>query len=220
MDFQNMLCYCADLAQHNERSWFHEHHDRYDEARHDFRALLERLRFTIAEHAPALADDILYLPADRWTFRIPRDMRMNRDQPPYNPSFRAYISPDRKDWRPVGYFLSIAPGDCVFGTGIWNPDTKQQARLRAYLALNWEELTDILLRGGLTLEGEPRKTLPREYPPEHPAAQWLRLRSWMTVAKLDDAVQGSFDDYCSRIAELLARMEPLRQYLLDAANHS
>ena len=41
MPFDRMLGYCADLRDHNDRTWFHENHRRYEEAKKDFLALLE-----------------------------------------------------------------------------------------------------------------------------------------------------------------------------------
>ena len=177
MPFDRMLSYCADLRSHNEREWFHENHRRYEEARKDFLALLDQLRYTIAEASPEIGGDILYMNAKDWVYRIARDMRYYKNVPPYNPSFRAYISADRKSWLPIGYFLCVEPGATIFGTGLFLEETAAVNRVRDYIAANQGEWEAILEEGQLTLEGDQLKTLPRGYAPDHPAARWLRRKS-------------------------------------------
>ena len=104
MPFDRMLGYCADLRDHNDRTWFHENHRRYEEAKKDFLALLDQLRYVIAEASPEIGGDILYMDARDWVYRIARDMRFYKNVPPYNPSFRAYISADavhQAEWEAI-----------------------------------------------------------------------------------------------------------------------
>lgn len=216
MPFDRMLSYCADLRDHNERAWFHENHGRYEEARADFLRLLEQLRYVIAEKSPEIGGDILYMNAKDWMYRIPRDARIHRNLPPYNPSFRAYISADRKSWLPIGYFLSVAPGDTIFGTGMFLEETAAVNRVRDYIAANQAEWEEILSSGGLTLEGDRLKTVPRGYAPDHPAAKWLRYKNWLVSFSFPDAALGSFDDFAAEIGRLMPRLEPFRKFLLAA----
>ena len=217
MPFDRMLSYCADLRSHNEREWFHENHRRYEEARKDFLALLDQLRYTIAEASPEIGGDILYMNAKDWVYRIARDMRYYKNVPPYNPSFRAYISADRKSWLPIGYFLCVEPGATIFGTGLFLEETAAVNRVRDYIAANQGEWEAILEEGRLTLEGDQLKTLPRGYAPDHPAARWLRYKNWLVTEHFPDGELGSFDDFAADIAALVPRLEPFRKFLLAAA---
>ena len=159
MDFDRMLQYCGGLQANNDRTWFHEHHKEYEAARKEYLELLEVARFAIAQNAPRLADDILYGPAKDWVYRIARDMRYHHNQPPYNPAFRAYISPDRKSWLPIGYFLRIAPGSSCFGTGLWCESTTDTNRIRDYIQQNFEEFDALLHQCPIPLSGEQLKTM-------------------------------------------------------------
>ena len=217
MPFDRMLSYCADLRSHNEREWFHENHRRYEEARKDFLALLDQLRYTIAEASPEIGGYILYMNAKDWVYRIARDMRYYKNVPPYNPSFRAYISADRKSWLPIGYFLCVEPGATIFGTGLFLEETAAVNRVRDYIAANQAEWEAILEEGRLTLEGDRLKTLPRGYAPDHPAAKWLRYKNWLVTRHFPDGELGSFDDFAAEIAALVPRLEPFRKFLLAAA---
>ena len=216
MPFDRMLSYCADLRDHNDRAWFHANHRRYEEARKDFLALLDQLRYAIAEASPEIGEAILYMDARDWVYRIARDMRFYKNAPPYNPSFRAYISADRKSWLPIGYFLCVEPGATVFGAGLFFDETAEVNRVRAYIAANQEEWESILAEGKLTLEGDMLKTLPRGWAPDHPAAKWLKYKNWMAAFRFPDEALGDFDGFAGEIGALLPRLEPFRKFLLAA----
>ena len=217
MPFDRMLSYCADLRDHNDRTWFHENHRRYEAARGDFLALLDQLRYVIAGASPEIGGDILYMDARDWVYRIARDMRFYKNVPPYNPSFRAYISADRKSWLPIGYFLCVEPGATIFGTGLFLEETAEVNRVREYIAANQEEWERLLEEGELTLEGDMLKALPRGWAPDHPAAKWLRYKNWMAVFHFPDERLGDFDGFAREIEALLPRLEPFRKFLLAAA---
>lgn len=217
MSFERMLRYCGDLRAHNDRTWFHETHDEYLRARSDFLSLLEQLRFVIADASPAVGDAILYMDARDWVYRIARDMRFYKDRPPYEPSFRAYIADDRKSWLPIGFFLCVEPGNTVFGTGLFPQDTPLLNRVRKYLARNQAEWEAILAENGLTVSGTTLKTVPRGYSADHPAAQWLRYRNYYAEFSFPDEALGSFDDFAAEIGSRVRRLEPFRQFLMDAA---
>lgn len=217
MDFDRMLGYCAQLEAHNDRAWFHENHKQYEAARGDFLDLLELSRFAIAESAPTLAKDILYGQARDWMYRIARDMRYHHNQPPYNPAFRAYISPDRRSFLPIGYFLRIAPGSSCFGTGLWCDSTAETNRMRDYLQEHWQEFSALLEQCPIPLGGEQLKTMPRGYAADHPAARWVRHKSWDVIFPLPDSQLTTLADFDRRLRTMTAQLEPLRLFLLQAA---
>jgi len=214
MDFKRMLDYSAALYLHNERAWFHENHRQYELARGDFISLLDGLRFKIASAAPDLTADILPMQARDWVYRTAHDMRYRRNGPPYDPAFRAYISADRKSWRPIGYFLRIFPGSSCFGTGLWceSPDTLHRARL--YAAEHSGELEAAERACGVPVAGDRLKRVPRGWEEDHPAAHWLKFRNWFVIEDIDDGLLTDFDSFGDHISGLTERMEPVRQILL------
>lgn len=217
MDFDRMLRYCAALEIHNDRAWFHENHGQYEAARKDFIELLELTRFAIMDSAPALADDLMYSHPKDWMYRIARDMRYYKNQPPYIPAFRAYISADKKSWLPIGYYMRIGPHSSCFGTGLWCEDTASTNLARDAIMANWEEFGQALALCGVPLTGDALKRMPRGYPEGHPASEWVKLRNWTTVEDLPDASLTTFDDYTAMVRDRVRRMEPMRQFLLAAA---
>jgi len=217
MDFEDMLGYCAALEKNNNRPWFHENHKWYEKARGDFVALLELMRFTVAEAAPELADDILYMPVKNWMYRIARDMRYYKDRPPYQASFRAYISPDKKSYLPIGYFLRIMPGGSCLGTGLWCETTEATNCVRDYISLHWREFEKTAAACSASVTGSRLKKVPRGYDPEDPAADWLKLKDWFLLRDIPDESLTSFDAFRALAGEIIGDMEPMRKLLLRAA---
>ena len=213
-----MLRYCAQLELHNERSWFHENHKWYEEAKRDFLELTELLKFRVAETAgPALAERLLYADAKDMLYRIPRDMRIRSDRPPYTPSWRAYISGDKHALWPVGYYYRIQPGDrSIFGTGGWCPDQDWLRKVRGFIAENHERFSAALAESGLPLEGDKLKRVPSGFDPLSPAAAFVKYKSWLVSEPFSDAELTDFDRFADRVAQTVLRLEPLRQFFDDA----
>lgn len=220
MDLAELLRYCAALEAHNDRAWFHENHDWYDRARASFAELLEQLRFAVCAAAPRLADDIMYMPVRDWTYRVPRDMRIRRDAPPYNPSFRAYISRDRRSMLPIGYYICLKPGESCFGTGLWGPDSEMLGRVRGYICGNWHEMDRLAAEYPGEITGETLKRVPRGYAEDDPAAGWLKFKSFMLLREVPDDAASDPDTLCAFVTDRVREMEPLRQYFLRAAAQS
>lgn len=210
-----MLDYSAALEANNDRAWFHEHHGEYERARDDYLALLDGLRYTIAECAPELKRQILTMQAKDWMYRVARDMRYASGRPPYDPAFRAYIAEDRKSWRPIGYFVRIAPGTSCFGTGLWCADTAGTNRARDAIRARAGEFGALLDACGVPLSGERLKTMPRGYSSADPAAEWLRYRSWALIEEIPDAALTSFAAFDALARVAVRRMEPVRRFLLE-----
>ena len=218
MEFDRMLRYCAELEKNNNRAWFHEHHDEYVLAKRDFTELTEKLKYRVAElTTPDLAERLVFVNAKDLLYRIPRDARVWKNAPPYNPSWRAYIAGDRHAVAPVGYFLMIAPGDrSEFGTGGWCPDTVWLRRIRTYISENFERFSEALEQSGYPLEGERLKRVPQGFDPDDPAGEYLKYKEWYAAAHFKDRELTDFDSFTRKVSRAVRRMEPLRQFFNDA----
>lgn len=218
MDFHRMLDYCRQLERNNTREWFHANHDFYEAAKADYLALLDRARFAVSASAPALSDTLLSMNPKSWMYRIPRDARINRGLPPYQPSFRANLCADRKSWMPIGYFLCIEPGDAsCFGTGFFPWERESLDRFRRNLAARPEELLSLIDASGTKPEGDSLKGMPRGYAADHPAADLLRYKNVFFAVTFPDRELRDFEDFAVKLTALTARLEPLRLFLLNAA---
>ena len=218
MNFDNMLSYCRALELNNNRTWFHENHKQYEIAKEDFTDLVERVKFAAAERVDTdLRDRLIFADPKTMLYRIPRDARMYKSKPPYNPTWRAYISPDKKQLLPLGYFMMVAPGGLShFGTGAWCPDSEYLRRVRDYIADTWEELDELIEESGLTLVGEKLKKVPRDFESNHPAGEYLKHKSWIFIENIPSEALENDDRYMEAVCALMDRMEPLRRYFQRA----
>ena len=218
MTFERMLRYCRLLEANNNRTWFHENHAEYEAAKADFTALVDLLRFAVADKtAPPLAEALLLAEARNMQYRIPKDMRVHKYELPYNPSFRAYLAADRHALRPVGFFLRIAPGgQSVFGTGAWCPDSAWLRRMRQYISEHYERFSLALAQCGYPLTGERLKRPPAGFSADDPALEVLKYKEWFVSETYSDAELTEFDSFARSVAAAVERMEPLRQFFDDA----
>ena len=219
MTFERMLRYCARLEMNNNRTWFHENHEEYEAAKQDFTELLELLKFAAADLLPPeLAEALLFAEAKQMQYRVPRDMRVRSQEPPYTPSFRAYLAPDRHTFRPVGYFLRIAPGGrSIFGTGVWFQDREDLRRVRQRISDRFDEFSAALDRcSAFPLSGDRLKRPPAGFSPEDPAVEYLKYKNWFVSASYPDGELTDFESFVQAAASAGRRMEPLRRFFDEA----
>ncbi len=219
MDFKNILTYCGKLQANNDRTWFHNNHDEYDVARKEFLGFLDMFRFQLSKEAPDIGKSIMYMEPREWMYRVAKDMRFHKNGPPYNPAFRAYIAADRKSWMPIGYFLRICPGSSCFGTGLWCDTTAKMNNIRKYISLHYDEFSEALEKGNICIGGEKLKTMPRGFSSDDPAAEYIKHKSWDMICFIPDEDIGSFEDFSEILISYVKRMEPMRRFLLKAANY-
>lgn len=218
MNFENMLRYCALLEQHNDRAWFHDkdNYRLYTAAKSDFTELVELLKFRVASVvSPDLAEGLIFADAKSLLYRIPRDMRIHKNQLPYNPSWRADLSAGRHTELPLGYYLRIQPGNrSHFGTGAWCWEAEQFYQVRSRISLHYAEFLDALDASGLPLWGEDKlRKVPADFDPADPAAEFLKYKSWLVCREIADEELTDFDAFGDLAAETAERTEPLRQFL-------
>jgi uncharacterized protein (TIGR02453 family) len=198
------------LARRNERAWFEAHRGAYEAfVRAPMWALVEEMDVRLARFAPEIVGDPKHS-----IFRIYRDIRFSRDKSPYKTHVAAWFyhrDASRKvgqdaEGGSAGFYVQVSPGDSFIGGGIWMPPRPTLNRLRDAIAQDPRGFARIVeqpqLRrrlGGLSREDE-LKRLPRGYAEDHPAARWLRLRSFIAGRALSDAQATG-----GRLAALLER---------------
>ena len=128
----------------------------------------------------------------------------------------------RHGHQPVGFitdlgYLSVFPGESLFGTGVGFRETDALNRVRVYIAEHFEEFDAIRRENRLTIGGETLKRTPCGYDDSHPAAEWLRHKSWLITEEIPDKRLTSFPAFCRLAAKTVKQMEPMRLFLLRAS---
>ena len=71
----------------------------------------------------------------------------------------------------------------------------------------------------MQLGGEKLKTMPRGFSADDPAAEYIKHKSWDMIFFIPDEDIGSFEDFSELLMQYVKRMEPMRKFLLKAANY-
>ena len=216
MDFKRMLAYTDALSKNNNRQWFHDNHDEYDDAKDDFLALLDIMKLVIAQEAPEIGDSLLLENSKNFMYRIPRDMRYSKAKEPYNPAFRAYFSPKKKLFLPLSYYLHISHEGCYIETGAYPWESKNLNILRSYIATNFEELDSIVFENDLAVYGEKLKRVPAGFTADHPAADWLKYKFWLVEYAFTPDDLTDFAAFAAAASTAIRRFEPLRKFFSAA----
>jgi len=176
------------LARHNERDWFERHRTQWEvEVRDPLRALVEEMDVRLARLAPEMVGD-----PKRSIFRLHRDVRFSADKAPFK-TYAAAQFYHRDAGRGAGtdaagagaaFYLHIGDRDSLVAGGLWMPARPALDAVRAAIADDPAGFESIVTappfrrRFGKLEEEAMLKRMPRGYAESHPAARWLRYRSF------------------------------------------
>jgi uncharacterized protein (TIGR02453 family) len=214
----SILKYLSDLESNNNREWYHANKKQYQEANAEFEQLIDELIISIGKFDSSIVHNI----AKELTFKLVRDTRFSNDKSPYNPTFRAHISSAGKLPVPVGYFISIAPGDRSFlGGGLFASMFKDATTMiRDYIVSHGNEFEAVLkdkeFLARFNLKGEALKNVPRGYDGTHPQAEYLKFKSWYLEYPIADSLFETRDDFVKQATQIFQKMKPFNDYLNEA----
>lgn len=207
--------FLEELSRNNDRDWFKAHKSEFDQLRGLWLEDLDRMISYIAQWMPEVAMQS----GKQAAYRIYRDTRFSPDKTPYKTYFSAAISPRGKDKDYAGFYLhqDIDSDECGLYGGIWCPPAPVLKKLRRAIVDNIEEWEEIMNAPELKkhyhiLNFNALKTVPRDYPKDHPQAQWLRLRDY---GLFDCTGRRFFEDpaWPEKSAELLRPLAPFIEFL-------
>lgn len=210
-----ILEYLSQLAANNNREWYHAHKAEYKEANAQFEELIQNLIDRLGETDSRILQQS---PRDL-TFKLVRDTRFSHDKSPYNPAFRAHISPHGKLPVPVGYYLMIKPGGQSFlGGGLFADMFKDAtAMVRDYIAANPEEWEAVIHAPDFCkyfqVKGTALKNVPGAYDREHPQAEYLKYKSWYLEYGVEDEMLRDADTFIDRAVDIFQIMKHFNDYL-------
>lgn len=216
------------LERNNRREWFERNRPVYErEVRDPMRALVEEMDVRLARLAPELVGD-----PKRSIFRIHRDVRFSADKSPYktNAACQFYHCDAGRGagqdavGAGAGLYFQIARGECFAAGGMWMPARTALDRIREAIADAPDDFEALLRAAGFRrrfrrLDREALlKRMPRGYAETHPAAEWLRYRSFTATRMMTEREIGS-----PRLPDILARdfaaLVPLVRWLNAAIGY-
>ena len=208
------LSFLRSLKRHNEREWFAAHREAYLRDVHqpmlDF---VDRMAAELKPFAPELSAS-----PKASLFRIYRDTRFSADKRPFKTQV-GVLFPHRDLHRNASacLYVEIGPDGCMIFGGIYRPDRPQLLAIREHVARTHRRLRALLdapafKRAVGTIEGEPLRRVPAGYPPDHPAAEYLKFRHFL-LGKEYPAAFATDPRFLREILTLFRHMTPVVRYL-------
>ena len=214
------LKFLKDLKKNNNKPWFDANRQRYEEAKADFAAFIQKVIDKHSKNDPS----IKHLTAKDCMFRINRDVRFAKDKSPYKTNFGASINKGgKKAFGSAGYYFHLEPGGSFAGGGLYGPTTEELKKTRQEIDYNLPDFKKLIgskkfrsVYGDLDKSEEfMLSRIPRGYQADHPAADYLRMRSYIAMIQLKDADLAS-KGLVKKTVEAFEALQPVIEFFNEA----
>ena len=210
------LKFLKELQKNNNKPWFEAHRKQYEEAKNDFAAFIQ----TIINKHGKKDEDIAHLKAKDTTFRINRDVRFSKNKAPYKDNMGTYMARGGKKSAFGGYYFHCQPGRNFAGGGLWMPMPAELSKVRQEIDYNFDEFKKIIgskkfkaLYGDLSRDSEYVLTrVPKGYEANNPAAEYLKMKSFVAMVPLKDSDLIS-KDLTKKILTAFETLQPLLRFI-------
>lgn len=224
---EQVLNFVRELDGHNTKEWFTAHKDDYLKVQEKWYQFCADLIFQVGKFDSKIS---ILTPKD-CTYRIYRDTRFSKDKTPYKTHFGAFLAPGGKRSMHAGYYFHLGTGFSdsyphahMVAAGHYCCEPEVIRILREDIHYGWNEFSGPDVLGAahpsfhVDMEGA-LKRVPRDYPIDSPAADWLRLRSYCLTAPIDESFILS-SNLPERLAELFHTTKPFLDYINRAVDYA
>lgn len=210
------LQFLDDLKINNNRDWFQENKKRYEIFKKDYHQLVSDFLDAMKPLDPSLE----LLEVKNCTFRINRDIRFSKDKSPYKAHLGVWLSGGTKGLNRAGYYVHIEKGASFIAGGFYSPESEDLKKVRKEIAFFYEDLEAILEDknfkkefGSLDVnENNSLKNPPRGYEKDHPAIDFLKLKSFTATQKYDIS-EVTKKDFVAKMSKKLIALKPLNEFI-------
>lgn len=213
---KDSLLFLEDLKANNNRDWFLDNKKRYEIFKKDYHQLVANF----LDVMKPLDSSLEMLEVKNCTFRINRDIRFSKDKSPYKDHIGVWLSSGAKGMNRSGYYVHIAKDSSFIAGGLYCPEADDLKKVRKEIAFFYEDLEEILNNKDFKAafgdfdrnENNVLKNPPRGYEKEHPAIEFLKLKSFETSHKfnIDEITQ---PDFVSKMSKKLMLLKPLNDFI-------
>ncbi len=213
------LKFLKDLKKNNNKPWFDVHRKEYESAKEDFSAFVQAV---IDKHGKK-DKTISQLKAKDCMFRINRDVRFSKDKSPYKTNMGAYINRGGKKSIFGGYYFHCEPGESFMGGGLWMPMPPELNKVRQEIDYNLQKFIKIIgskkfksiYKDLSRSEENVLSRVPKGYEPTNPAAEYLKMKSFVALTNLKDSDLTS-KNLISKTVEAFQALQPLVEFINEA----
>jgi uncharacterized protein (TIGR02453 family) len=208
--------FLGQLKRHNNRDWFQTNKKRYEsEVRDPFLRFIEDFRPRLQKVSPHFVADPR--PNGGSLLRIYRDLRFRPDADPYQTMAAArFPHVAWKQTRTPGFYLHLQAGTSFLGSGLWHPDPETRNTVREAIVKNPSQWKKILankrFRAICEVAGEKMKRMPPGYDPNHPLAEELKRKDFITSTSFKDA-QVCAADFLDQVVHAVEATAPFMEFL-------
>lgn len=210
------LKFLKDLSKNNDRSWFEKNRSKYENAKLDFETFVQ----AVLDRHSKRDEDLKELVAKKCTFRINRDIRFSKNKSPYKTNFGASMDRGGKKSIYAGYYIHVEPGKSFVGGGLWMPMPHEMKKVRQEIDYCFDEFNGIVTAKKFKsvykelYTGEDVKLVkvPQGFEKDNPAAEYLKLKSWLAMRELTDAEVLS-KDLLKKTTEAYEVLQPMIKFL-------
>jgi uncharacterized protein (TIGR02453 family) len=213
---KDTLQFLDDLKANNNRDWFLENKKRYEGVKKEYQQLVADLLDVMKPMDPSLE----MLEVKNCTFRINRDIRFSKDKTPYKSHLGVWLSSGAKGLNRSGYYIHLEKGASFIAGGLYCPEAEDLKKMRKEIAYFHDDLEAILEEKNFKKEFKDfdrneKNTLknpPRGYEKEHPAIDFLKLKSFESSQKIDFS-EVTKKDFVTTMSKKLITLKPLNDFI-------
>jgi len=213
------LQFLEDLIANNNTEWMHANKKRYENYKKDYHSYIATV---LAEMKP-LDKTLETLEVKNCTFRINRDIRFSKDKSPYKTNMGIWFTQNKNSKNSPGYYIHFEKGNSFIAGGVWCPEPDQLKRIRKEIEFFHDDLEKIVNDKTFKKEfsaitqddSNSLKNAPKGFDPNHPAIEFLKLKSFTASQKVDDEIF-TVPDFSKKIAQKLMALKPMNDFLKRA----
>jgi uncharacterized protein (TIGR02453 family) len=213
------LQFLSDLIANNNTEWMHANKKRYEEYKKAYHSFIASI---LTEMKP-LDKTLEPLEVKNCTFRINRDIRFSKDKSPYKTNMGVWFTQNKNRKNSSGYYIHYEKGNCFIAGGVWCPEPNELKLIRKEIEFFHDDLEKIV--GDKSFKKEFKeltrednnvlKNAPKGYDPNHPAIEFLKLKSYTASHKIDDKIFTE-PNFSKTIAQQLIVLKPMNDFLKRA----
>ncbi|MDR2563352.1 MAG: DUF2461 domain-containing protein [Prevotellaceae bacterium] len=211
--------FLKELEINNNREWFAEHKNLYEEARQD----VENFAAEIIPRVSEFDSGILETDPKKCLFRIYRDVRFSADKSPYKTNFGVIIRPSMLYGKYSGYYIHISPQLSFLSAGLYMLPKDAVKQVRHFIYDNFDDLRAILDKnqlkretGGMQFDADDMlKRMPAGFDSRHPAAEYMRLKHFYMMRTIREP-QLLSEDFPDVVADTFQKMYPFSRFINEA----
>lgn len=210
---KQVLKFLTELRKNNNKEWFDENRDWYQESRKKVLFLTELINQEITKFDPAVGIQ----DPKNCVFRIFRDVRFSHDKTPYKTNMGSFIAKGGRKSISSGYYLHLEPGGSFVGGGSYCPPADSLKAIRTEIFDHPEDFKKLIFSPSFKrtypdMYDDKLKTAPKGFPKDFPDIDLLKYKSFAFTSRLDDA-EVTGDDFVTKVVGAFKELYPVNSFM-------